>query len=124
MAQSAWVRKQREQERARQLAERQYRAQMRERARLQRELEREQARADKERQRIYVEGRVAEAEEQNDALHQYEQALGGLLTAALAVDPHVDFGTLKVTPTIPEFEPGDLAKPEAAARGGMELARV
>ena len=108
MAQSYWVRKQREAERARLQAERAYRAQVREQARLQRELERQQASLEKERKRLYLEAKLAEASELNAELDERDRALQGVLAATLGVDDYIDFESLKERPEFPVFDPRGL----------------
>jgi restriction system protein len=100
MAQSYWVRKQREQQRARLQAERAYRAHVREAARVQREHERNQALEEKERRRLYLASREAEVDELNADLAERDNELTGILAASLAADHAIEFEGLKERPEI------------------------
>jgi restriction system protein len=73
--------------------------------------ERAQAAEAKERQRLYVESRLADVQLLNEEL-QYDHArLQRLLADTLPVDDFLDFETLKEAP-LPVFAPGALAQPE------------
>ena len=76
--------------------------------------ERAQAQDEKERKRLYLEARTAEVNALNEALAARNEALEGLLRAALEVDHVLDIQSLKAAPEIPPFQPGALAIPEAA----------
>lgn len=76
--------------------------------------ERAQAQDEKERKRLYLEARTAEMNALNEALAARNEALEGLLRAALGVDDVMDIQSLKASPEIPPFQPGALAIPEAA----------
>ena len=108
---SVWVQMQREAERRRRDAERAARALERERARQEREATRQRAYDEKERKRLYLEERSAEADQLSRELAASVASLEGLLTSALALDDAVDFEALKEKPTPLPFEPGTLATP-------------
>jgi restriction system protein len=108
---SVWVQMQREAERRRRDAERAARALERERARREREATRQRAYDEKERKRLYLEERSAEADQLSRELAASVASLEGLLTSALALDDAVDFEALKEQPTPLPFEPGTLATP-------------
>jgi restriction system protein len=76
--------------------------------------ERAQRLEGKERKRLYVEARVAEAAAQNDIVASVGASLEELLHAALDVDDYVDFDSLKEEPEIPLFQAGALVVAESA----------
>jgi restriction system protein len=61
--------------------------------------ERAQILEEKERKRLYVEARVAEAAAQNAILASVNTSLEELLRDALEVDDYLDFDSLKDEPT-------------------------
>lgn len=111
MASSYWVRAQREAERRRREAERLARERERERLRREREAARQHAYEEKERKRLYLESRAAEADEANRELVAVVEALEGLLAATLNVNDALDFESLKERPARIGFNPGELAQP-------------
>ncbi|MGZ4372643.1 MAG: hypothetical protein ACXVRQ_10655, partial [Gaiellaceae bacterium] len=74
--------------------------------------ERAQAWEEKERKRLYAEGRQAEVEAMNEEMAAEIAALESLLRATLDVDDYLDINSLKEEPEIPPFQPGTLALPE------------
>jgi restriction system protein len=66
----------------------------------------------KERQRLYVESRMADVELRNEELQDDVAGLEQLLADTLAVDDFLDFETLKEAAPLPVFAPGPLANPE------------
>jgi restriction system protein len=108
---SVWVQMQREAERRRREAERTARALDRERLRQEREAARQRAYDQKQQRRIYLEQRVAEADQLNGQLASIVEDLEGLLAFSLARRATLDFDSLKETPTALPFEPGELATP-------------
>ena len=106
-----WAQRQREIERARAQAAREYQRQVREQERYLRQQQRERAFEEKERRRLYVEGRVAEADELNEDLATTVAGLRGILAATLGIDDHIDFESLKERPRPRELELGALAFP-------------
>jgi restriction system protein len=66
----------------------------------------------KERQRLYVESRMADVELRNQELQDDVASLQRLLADTLAVDDFLDFETLKDAAPLPVFAPGPLANPE------------
>jgi restriction system protein len=102
-------------------AERQARAQAaaatraaREAERAHKAYERAQAAETKERQRLYVESRMADVELRNQELQGDVAMLELLLAETLAVDDFLDFETLKQAAPLPVFAPGQLAVAEPA----------
>jgi restriction system protein len=81
--------------------------------RAQREYDRAQRADEKERARLYLESRLAEAEEEAQQLQAHLARLGALLVDTLRVNHFINPETLKTVPTIPEFDPGGfgIAKP-------------
>ena len=63
----------------------------------------------KERARLYAESRIAQVNYQNDQLEQQIKQLEHLLLEALSIDTYIDVLTLKQTPNLPPFNPGQLA---------------
>jgi restriction system protein len=76
--------------------------------------DRAQAFEEKERRRLYLEARAAEADEHNEWLAAVDAALEDLLGAAVARDAYVDLESLKEEPRIPPFHAGALAVAEPA----------
>ena len=76
--------------------------------------ERAQAQDEKERKRLYLEARTAEVNALNEAIAVRNEALEGLLAAALDIGDILDMQSLKAAPEIPPFQPGALATPESA----------
>ena len=72
--------------------------------------------AEKERQRLYLETRVAETDARNESLAATDAALERLLTTALQSDAFFDFEQLKVEPDLPQFQPGSLGVAEDEPR--------
>src|SRR5215207_1672577 len=70
----------------------------------------------KERQRLYLESRLAEVELQNEVLEYTINDLSNVLKATLSVDDYFDLDALKKKAVLPLFNPGFLAvettKPE------------
>jgi malic enzyme len=66
----------------------------------------------KERARLYVESRIAEAAKETDRVENEVARLHTLLADALPVYHAIDFETLKDTAKIPPFDPGPLALAE------------
>jgi restriction system protein len=102
---------QREAERRRREAERVARALERERKQREKAVARQQAFDEKERKRLYLEGRAQEAENMTGELMAVIDELEGLLTTSLSADPTVELSALKETPLSNPFEPGELATP-------------
>jgi len=69
---------------------------------------------DKERKRLYLEARIAEAEAQNERLVAVDASLEKLLRAALEVDCWLDLDSLKEEPAMPLFQAGALVVAEPA----------
>jgi restriction system protein len=65
---------------------------------------RDQKAAEKEAKAQYLADRMAEAEEQNAEVHDRLAELQGLLAHTLSVDDVVDFSSLRVVPSIPQFQ--------------------
>jgi restriction system protein len=84
----------------------------REAERAHRAYERALAAEAKERQRLYVESRLADVELRNQELADDVAGLHRLLADTLAVDDFLDFETLKDAAPLPVFAPGALANPE------------
>ncbi len=80
--------------------------------RARREYERTQAASQKERQRLYVEARVAEVEADNEHLNQTVAHLERLLAHSIAVKHALDFASLRGVHQSTPFQPGQLATPE------------
>ena len=76
--------------------------------------ERAQVLEEKERKRLYVEARIAEAAAQNAILASVNTSLEELLRDALEVDDYLDFDSLKDEPKIPLFQAGALVIAESA----------
>jgi restriction system protein len=100
-------------------AERQRKAEMAAATRAARDAERAhhayirtQAAEAKERQRLYVESRLADVELLNEELQDDVANLQHLLADTLQVDDFLDFETLKEAAPRPVFMPGPLAHPE------------
>jgi restriction system protein len=74
--------------------------------------ERAEAAEAKERQRLYVESRMADVELLNEELQDDVANLERLLADTLPVDDFLDFETLKEAAPRPVFAPGPLAHPE------------
>jgi restriction system protein len=74
--------------------------------------ERAQTAEAKERQRLYVESRLADIELLNEELQDDVARLHRLLADTLTVDDFLDFETLKEAAPLPIFAPGMLAHPE------------
>ena len=74
--------------------------------------ERAQTAEAKERQRLYVESRLADVELLNEELQDDVARLHRLLADTLTVDDFLDFETLKEAAPLPIFAPGALAHPE------------
>jgi restriction system protein len=96
-------------------AERRRKAEIREAKRIQREQERAQrdyekqvARDEKERKRLYLEGRVRETEALNRELDRAVERHEGLLVATLTVDDYIDLDSLKQTFREPAFSTAGL----------------
>jgi restriction system protein len=79
--------------------------------RAQREYERAQAATEKERQRLYVEARLAEVEADNENLQQTVRELQSLLVGSLTAEHAVDFALLRHVHRATPFDPGELAIP-------------
>ncbi|MGH3830492.1 MAG: hypothetical protein ACRDRS_08570 [Pseudonocardiaceae bacterium] len=84
----------------------------REAERARRAYERAQAADTKERQRLYIESRMADVELRNQELKDDIAALELLLHDTLAVDDFLEFETLKDAAPLPLFAPGPLALAE------------
>jgi restriction system protein len=108
---SYWVQRQREAERQRRDAVRAARTLERAQQQREREAARQLAYNEKERQRLYLEERAAQAAQLNHELGASVEQLEGLLKASLAVDDALDLESLKQKPAPLEFDPGDLAIP-------------
>jgi restriction system protein len=100
-------------------AERARLAQVRAEAAAQRDLYRAQvayqratALEEKERQRLYVEQRLAETAALNDDLAVRDAALASVLAATLDIDDVLDFERLKTKTAAPPFDPGALGAAE------------
>jgi restriction system protein len=76
--------------------------------RAQREYDRAQRGDEKERRRLYLESRLAEAEEEAQQLQAHLAKLSTLLVDTLRVNHFINPETLKTVPAIPEFNPGVL----------------
>ena len=77
-------------------------------------LDRAQAADAKERQRLYVESRLAGVEAQNAWLEEQVRELSEVLRGSLHNDSSINFKTMLVVPTFPTLELGDLSKNGAA----------
>jgi restriction system protein len=74
--------------------------------------ERAEAADERERKRIHAVSRATQVDELNSNLEQCVASLQQLLEATLRVDHSLDFDSLKQTPAVRTFEPGDLAVAE------------
>lgn len=77
--------------------------------RAQKEYERLVVADQRQRERLYLDYRLAQVALQNEQLEQALVQLGKLLSDALCIDSHVNIEGLKQTPEIPLFNPGLLA---------------
>ncbi len=102
---------QREAERQRRDAERAARARERERLRREREAARQRVYDEKERKRLYLEGRTAEVDQLNRELALSVEQLEGLLGSTLTLNHKLDFESLKEKPEPLRFDPSKLAQP-------------
>jgi restriction system protein len=64
----------------------------------------------KERQRLYVESRLAGVEAQNAEIEEHVRELSEMLRASVQNDSSIDFKNMLVVPTFPTLELGDLSK--------------
>jgi restriction system protein len=85
-----------------------------ERARVARQ--RAEAADEKEAKRIHAEERQGEVDDLNGELQALVNGLETLLSHTLGVDDYLDFESLKEVPSVPEFDPGELAVPEETPR--------
>lgn len=108
---STLIQLQREAERQRRAEEVARRRVAQDAERTRRAYERATAAEQKERQRLYVESRLAETAERNADLEEDVAALGALLRDTLTVDDFLDFDSLKEAAPLPVFDPGTLAVP-------------
>jgi restriction system protein len=71
----------------------------------------------KERARLYTESRMAQIDVQNEQLEQQVNQVERLLLDALSFDTFINLQTLKQTPNLPAFNPGQLgiAEPQPQA---------
>jgi restriction system protein len=105
---------QRERERAARDRERASMARARAAERAKKDYERARAVEEKERQRLYLAARAAEADALNEDLSARNDALDRLLRATLTIDDYLDLESLKQEPEIPAFQPGALDTPGRA----------
>ena len=108
--------RQRELQRAQTAREKAQRTAAKEAERARKEYERAQNQEEKVRQRLYLEARLAETDGRNELLAATDDALEGLLAAALMTDAFFDLDQLKVEPDLPQFQPGSLEIAEAEPR--------
>jgi restriction system protein len=66
----------------------------------------------RERQRLYVEARTADAAAANADLRARLSDLDALLQSTLDVDDHIDLDRFKKPMTVPPFDPGPLGRPQ------------
>ena len=78
----------------------------------------------KVRTQVYIESRMAQVDLQNEQLAQQIEQLEHLLLDALQLDPFINLQTLKQTPNLPAFNPGQLgtAEPQPQANRYAPLA--
>ena len=69
------------------------------------------ARRQRDRQRLYVEARTADAAAANADLRARLADLGALLLSTLDVDDHIDLDRFKKPIEVPPFDPGPLGRP-------------
>lgn len=109
--QRAHARQVRSQQRAQAAAFRHHQQMRREAEQAMRAAERAAVADERERKRLYAEARAAEVAADNADLQSRLEELETLLSAALAIDDHIDFARLKKSVTHPPFNPGNLAAP-------------
>ncbi len=68
---------------------------------------------EKERKRLYLEARMADATGLNEELEAAADELSSLLSATLDIDDYLELESLREDPEIPPFQPGALATPES-----------
>ncbi len=78
-----------------------------------RELARAQAANEKERQRLYVEARIAEVESDNEVLRERVLEIQNLLVGSLGTEHEINFESLRQKFEPPDFEPGQLGVAES-----------
>lgn len=89
---------------------------MKEIQRLQRERERARRAAERETRRIHAESQLAQVASLNEQVQSRIGELENLLVAIIKRDWSVDFETLKRSPQLTAFDPGQLGKPAPAPR--------
>ena len=105
--------RQRLERRARRAAERGDAKQIREHEQAQRAAGRQAAASDRERKRLYIEDRKADAAAMAADLQARIAELDSVLTAGLHQRPGVSFASLKHSAEMPPFDPGGLDRPVA-----------
>jgi restriction system protein len=111
---AALVQIEREAERARLAQVRAQAAAQRDLYRAQAAYQRATAMEEKERQRLYIDQRMAEVAALNDDLTVRDAALASVLAATLDIDDVLDFERLKKSSEAPRFQPGALGIAEGA----------
>ena len=70
--------------------------------------------AEKERQRLYVESRIAQTELQDAELEAFIDELKSVLAATLDIDDYLDLDSLKLKPAISSFQIPQQLRQEAS----------